>query len=261
MSEPEVIQQLPRGRSPYRTAALVILACGLSGAAAAQDRGDWLVAPYLWASDVSWDVGSRGDGAVAFSDLVDKIDGAGLIRVEYARNKIGFQFDYVSMSLSDKQRITTPGPAPVDLAVRADVDLTVFEAGVFYRPSATDQGIDVLAGVRDTDVDSVLLVTPATMPTERYDAGNGFTDIYVGARYLHRFNESWDLSVRGDYGFGGSEGALNVMAGVGWRSSGSFGLAVAWRHLDFDVDHKVDGEAATSNYTFSGPALGFLFRF
>jgi hypothetical protein len=230
---------------------------GLSGA---QDR-PWLVAPYIWTADVSWDLAARGDGTVAFSDIVDKLDGAGLIRIEYVRDKFGLTFDYVGMSLSDGKQISTPGPIPIDIAIRAGVDLTVFEAGAFYRPSATDSGIDVIAGIRDTDVDSNLIVTPGDTQPQRFDTDSGFTDIYVGARYLHRLTESWDFSIRGDYGFGGSDGALNLVASVGWRSRGAFGMSLAYRHLDFDVDERVEGEPVTNEFSFSGPALGFMFRF
>lgn len=244
-------------RSGFAVLVTVLL---LPGITAAQE-GDWLVAPYLWASDVGWDLASRGSGSVAFSDLIDKVDGAGLIRIEYARNKIGFTFDYVGMSLSDRRRISTPGPVPVDIAIRAAVDATIFEAGAFYRPSATDNGIDVIAGIRETDVDSNLIVTPAMTQPQRFDASDSFTDLYLGARYLHRFNSTWDLSIRGDYGFGGSDGALNFIAGVGWRSQGAFGLSLVYRYLDFDFDQRVEGEPATSKYSFSGPAVGLMFRF
>lgn len=230
------------------------------GLSAAQE-GEWLVAPYLWAIDVKWDIAARGSGGVEFSDAIDKLDGAALIRIEYVRNKIGFTFDYVTMSLSDRTNISTPGPLPVSINIRAGTDLQVFEAGAFYRPSATDSGFDFLAGIRDTDVEGTLNVTPENGPGERFDADKGFTDIYLGARYLHRFTESWDFSVRGDYGFGGSDGSLNFMAGVGWRSKGSFGMTLAYRHLDFDIDQRVEGEAVTSEYSLSGPAIGFLFRF
>ena len=137
-------------KSKTALAALLVM-LSVPGVAAAQQPGQWLVAPYLWASDVGWDLSARGDGTVAFSDLVDKIDGAGLIRVEYTRNKIGFTFDYVGMSLSDGRRFSTPGPLPVDINLRADLDMTVFESGVFYRPSATDQGVDIIGGIRYTD--------------------------------------------------------------------------------------------------------------
>ena len=237
----------------------------MPGISAAQ-QGEWLVAPYLWTADVSWDLAARGDGTVEFSDIVDKLDGAGLIRIEYVRNKLGFTFEYVGMSLSDGRRISIPNPLPppdelVLVDTRANVDLTIFEAGVFYRPSATDSGIDVIAGIRDSDVDSTLIVTPGNTQPQRFDTGSGFTDIYVGARYLHRLTESWDFSVRGDYGFGGSDGALNLMASVGWRSRGVFGMSLAYRHFAFDVDDRVEGERVTNEFSFSGPALGFMFRF
>jgi hypothetical protein len=241
--------------------AALLLAFSLPGVSAAQQPGEWLVAPYLWASDVGWDLSARGDGTVAFSDLVDKIDGAGLIRVEYTRNKIGFTFDYVGMSLSDGRRFSTPGPLPVDVNVRADLDMTVFESGVFYRPSARDHGVDIIGGIRYTDTDTTLIVTPANTQPQRFDGGDSFTDIYIGARYLHRLNDAWDFSVRGDYGFGGSDGALNLLAGVGWRSRGSFGMSLVYKHQSFEFDERIDGEPATSEFDFTGPALGFLFRF
>jgi hypothetical protein len=239
----------------------LLVALALPGLSAAQQPGQWLVAPYLWASDVGWDLSARGDGTVAFSDLVDKIDGAGLIRVEYTRNKIGFTFDYVGMSLSDGRRFSTPGPLPVDINVRADIDMTVFESGVFYRPSARDHGVDIIGGIRYTDTDTALIVTPANTQPQRFDTGDSFTDIFVGARYLYRINEAWDVSVRGDYGFGGSDGALNLLAGVGWRSRGAFGMSLVYKHQSFEFDERVDGEPTTSEFDFTGPALGFLFRF
>ncbi|NIL94440.1 MAG: hypothetical protein GTO71_08385 [Woeseiaceae bacterium] len=235
----------------------IMLVPGLSSA----QQGEWLVAPYIWMSDVGWDISARGSGTIAFSDIVDKIDGAGLIRVEYARNQIGFTFDYVGLSLSDSRRISTGGILPVDIDIRANVDMTVFEAGAFWRPSRTDSGIDVIAGFRTTDVDSNLIVTPANTQPQRFDSSSSFTDFYAGARYLHRFTETWDFSIRGDYGIGGSDGALNLMASVGWRTRGAFGMSLAYRHLTFDIDERIEGEPATNKFDFSGPALGFMFRF
>lgn len=172
-----------------KSALAIVLSLLIVPAISTAQEGEWLVAPYIWAADVSWDIAARGSGGVEFSDIVDKLDGAALIQVEYTRNKIGFTFDYIDMSLSDGTNISTPGPLPVSIDIRADVDLSVFEAGVFYRPSAMDSGVDFLAGVRDTDVDSTLLVTQTGLPTERFDTGKGFTDIYVGVRYLHRLDQ------------------------------------------------------------------------
>lgn len=242
--------------------AALLVAVSLPNVSAAQQPGQWLVAPYLWASDVGWDLAARGDGTIAFSDLIDKIDGAGLIRVEYARNKIGFTFDYVGMSLSNGRRFTVPGNLqPIDVSVRAGLDLTVFETGVFYRPSGTDNGLDIIGGFRYTSADTNLIVTPGDTQPQRFDTGDSFTDMFIGARYLHRINQAWDFSVRGDYGFGGSDGALNFLAGVGWRSRGNFGMSLVYKYQSFEFDERVDGEPARSEFDFTGPALGFLFRF
>jgi hypothetical protein len=241
---------------------LTVVALGMltPGLAEAQQK-NWLVAPYIWMSDVSWDIAARGSGTVEFSNIVDKLDGAGLIRVEYVNDKFGLTFDYVGMSLSDNRRFATPGPMPIDISIRANVDLTMFEAGAFYRPSATDSGFDFLAGLRATEVDSYLIVTPADAQPQRFDTSSSFTDIYAGARYLHRFTEAWDATIRADYGVGGSDGSLNFLVSVGWRSRGTFGMSLAYRHLTFDVDERIEGEAATNEFDFTGPALGFMFRF
>ncbi len=239
------------------TLLLLTLAPGLSAAR----EGEWLVAPYIWATDVSWDLASGSAGGVDFKGIVDKLDGAGLIRVEYVRNKLGFSLDYIGMSLSDGTTLTTPGPLPVAIDVRAELDLTVLEVSTFYRPSANDSGVDYLIGIRDTDNDATLLVTPINAPTQRIDTNTGFTDVIVGARYLHRINDNWDFSARADYGFGDSDGTLNLLAGIGWRSSGSFGVSLLYRHMAMEFDQKVDGEAATTDLDMSGPMLGFLFRF
>jgi hypothetical protein len=236
----------------------VLAALVLPGLSHGQQLGEWLVAPYIWASDVSWDTAERGGGDIPFGDLVDKLDGAGLIRVEYTRNKIGFTFDYIGMSLSERRSFEI---GPVLNVLQANLDLTTFEAGAFYRPSATDHGFDFIAGIRNMDVDSNVILTIGDTQPQRFDTGDSFADVYLGARYLHRFNDAWDFSIRCDYGFGGSDGALNIMTGVGWRSRGVFGMSLVYRHFEFEFDQRIEGETATSEFAFSGPALGFLFRF
>jgi hypothetical protein len=240
--------------------AALVAASFMPGVAGAQ-QGSWLVAPYLWASNISWDISSRGDGNIAFSDLTDKIDSAGIIRVEYARDQFGVTFDYIGISLSDRRRITAPGQVPINIDIQSKVDTSIVETGGFWRPSRTDSGVDILAGLRFIDANSDLIFTPGDTQPQRYDAASSATDIYVGARYLHRLTETWDFSVRGDYGFGGTEGAVNIVASLGWRSGGAFGMALGYRHLAFDIDERIEGESATNEYDFTGPALGFMFRF
>lgn len=245
----------------FRFALIAFVAASFIPGIAKAQQGSWLVAPYIWASDISWDISPRGDGNIAFSDLSDKIDAAGIIRVEYAWDQFGLTFDYVGISLSDRRRITAPGQVPINIDIQSNVDTSIFEAGGFWRPSRTDSGVDILGGLRFINADSDVIFTPGDTQPQRYDASSSATDIYVGARYLHRLTEVWDFSVRGDYGFGGTEGALNIVAGLGWRSRGAFGMTLAYRYFAFDIDERIEGENATNEYDFSGPALGFMFRF
>ena len=131
---------------------LLMLAPPLAAAAETQ----WLIAPYAWLPDISMDLssdGSSGGGSINGSDLLDKIDAAGMIRVEVARNNWGITLDYIFLAVSDDSVATLPPPTTLDVNVRADVDVGVLELGGFYRPSGNDSGIDYLFGFRRISVD------------------------------------------------------------------------------------------------------------
>ena len=241
-----------------KAALLLALVPALSAA----QEPEWLVAPYIWGSSVSWDLAARGDGTLSARDLADKTDGAGLIRIEWARDEWGFALDWVGISLSENSIITAQGAfEPIDINTRVELDVDILELGGFYRPSGNDTGVQYLFGLRRTGTDSTLLLTPPVGPTQRLDDDRDFTDVYVGARFLHRFNDTWDLSLRADYGFGDTDGTLNLLGGVGWRSAGYFGLHLGYRHLAMEFDQNFDGEEATTDIDLTGPFLGFMFRF
>ena len=72
----------------------------MTPALAAADDTEWLVAPYLWLSDVTLDQSSGVSRSISASDLLDKTDTAGMIRMESARNRWGFTVDYIFLGLS-----------------------------------------------------------------------------------------------------------------------------------------------------------------
>jgi len=79
------------------------------------------------------------------------------------------------------------------------------------------------------------------------------TDVFFGARYLRRFGNRWVVIVRGDYGFGDSEGALNLLARVGLRLAGPFGLQLGYRHAVIEFEQDVNGIPETTEISLSGP--------
>jgi len=77
-------------------AAFVLMLTPLISAA---DETEWLVAPYVWLSDITLDQSSGPGGSISASDLLDKSDAVGMIRVEAARNRWGFTLDYVFLNV------------------------------------------------------------------------------------------------------------------------------------------------------------------
>ena len=231
----------------------------LAPALSAADNAEWLVAPYVWLSDVTLDQSSGVSGGISASDLLDKTDSAGMIRVEAAWNRWGFTVDYIFLGLSDSAVLPLTPPF---FNVLVDADMSIVELGGFFRPSGTDNGVDYLFGVRNINVDKTLLVTPILGGvTQRFDSDSKFTDVFAGARFLHRFSPNWDFALRGDLSFGDSEGTVNLLTSVGYRFNAVFALNLGYRHLAIEFEDDVDGVDETTDIELSGPFLGFLFRF
>ncbi len=246
------------GKMKLRVVALLIILAPLWSAAS---ETEWLVAPYVWLTDVTLDQSSGVSGGISASDLLDKSDSVGMIRVEAARNRWGLTLDYLWLGVSGG--VSVPLPMPIlGVNVLAELDLSIVEFGGFFRPSGKDSGIDYLFGVRSINVDKTLLVTPVSGgPTQRFDSNPNFTDVFGGVRYLHRFNDDWDLNLRGDYSFGDSEGTLNLLASLGYRFNGTFALNLGYRHLAIEFEDNANGAVESTDIEMSGPLLGFLFRF
>lgn len=245
-----------------RAAGLAAMLLGTAGAAHAAGDTDWIVAPYLWYPDISLDQSSGGGGGgISASDLLSKTDAAGMIRVEVARNRWGLSVDYLYLSVADNRNVTIPLPPNPTLGVRADLDLTVFEFTGIYRPTGEEAGISYLAGLRSISTDKVLLVTPPDGPTERFEGDESVTDFLLGARYLHRFNNRWDLSGRADYSFGDSEGTWNLIGTLGFRFNDLFAINLGYRHASLEYESNANGGVEITTIELSGPLLGFVFRF
>ena len=192
-------------------AILICLANGLllSGTASAQDDPKWIVAPYLWGPSISLDTSSSGGGGISAADLLDKTDAVGMLHMEWKPSRFGLLMDYMFLNLKDSElKQILPAPAPGHF-VNAEVELTVFELGGFFRQEGdADNGFDWLFGARYISSDQLVLITPDTTNplTQRFESHESFTDIYAGARVVWLMGESWPLTLRADVGGGDSEG-------------------------------------------------------
>lgn len=244
---------------PIRILALLAF---LPAVAAASDT-EWLVAPYGWLPDVSLGQSSDGSGgSISGSKLLEKTDTAGMIRIEAARDSWGLSLDYIFLALSDERTVPLTSPIAPAAIVRADLDLEVVEFGGFFRPTGDAEGVNYLFGLRNIQSEKTLLVTPTQgSPTSRFDDDSSVTDVYLGARYLHRFNDRWDLTLRGDYGFGDSEGTPNLLASTGFRFNDTFAIQLGYRHIELEYEDSSSGAVETTEIELSGAFLGLVFRF
>ena len=227
------------------------------------DEAEWLVAPYGWLSGVSFDqsVDDGASGNISARDLIDKSDAAGMIRVEAAKARWGFTLDYLWVGVSDDRVVRIPSSPVPNVGVVADFDMAILEMGGFYRPSGEDRGVDYLFGLRRFSTETTLILIPDGELPRRFDRDSEFTDVFLGARYLHRFDDNWDATLRGDVSFGDTEGTVNLLASVGYRFNELFALQLGYRHAMFEFDDVISGVGETTEIELSGPFLGAVFRF
>lgn len=236
----------------------------LAPAIAAADGVDWLIAPYLWLPDITLDQSvdsGDGGGGISASDLLSKTESAGMIRLEAARNHWGLTVDYIWLSLADQTSLQAQPPLNIGIDIDGELDLTVVEFGGFYRPTGNIEGVNYLLGVRQIGTDKVIVATPNNGQSQVFESDSDVTDVFLGGRYIHHFNDRWELNVRGDYSFGDSEGTLNLLASVGMHVAGPLSMQLGYRHAVIEFEEDVDGVQNTTEISLSGPYLGFVFRF
>ena len=227
------------------------------------DAADWLIAPYGWLPKIELDQSSddSSGGGISGSDLLSKTESVFMIRFEAAKDRWGLMVDHITLSLADQVTLSPRPPLNLALDINTELDLDVLELGGFYRPSAEIPGINYLFGLRQIGSDKRVVATPGAGSPQAFESDATVTDAYLGARYIYRIGDRWDFTVRGDYGFGDSDGTLNLLASVGLRVAGPFGVQLGYRYASIEFEDDVDGVPETVDITLSGSYLGFVFRF
>jgi len=251
--------------------ALLLGVCVVApGASVEAAEWDWMLAPYLWGAGVGLDVEVNNDavfgGDVSFSDLLDKTEIAGMIHFEGRTGKAGFFVDAVYLSLADSG--TTPAAPPLlpdGATFDSEIKMGKYEAVGFYRPKGGEYGFDVLLGVRAIDFDQQVEITRTTPTpaTRTLDSSEMLLDGFVGARFARPFADRWWFQVRGDAGTGDTELSWSAVAGVGvwFGESRKYGLDLAYEHFAFEVEEQNGVVTVETESQFSGPIVGFIFRF
>jgi hypothetical protein len=255
----------------------VFLTCLLWSTTQAQaqspDDWTWIVAPYLWASDVDLDLAVNDQivgGSASFSDLLDKVDTAFMGHVEARKESWGVFGDIIYLDLGENKAIPVGPGGPIlgDLQADASLKMQIYElGGVFDVSGGSDNTrVDLLAGIRYIDANIAAdLTLPGPGAREiPIRTGPSETDVMLGFRVTHGFAERWTLGVRADISFGGTDGILNTFGTVGYTfgDTGLFSLTAGYRHMSINVaDITHNGGSSEADIVMSGPVLGGVFRF
>jgi len=242
-------------RATLAVAVLSLINFSPAARAAAGEGWDWTVAPYLWAASIGTDVNADAPPAGTdsdFPDIIDKIDGAFMGRLEAQGDHFGAFFDVIFLSLADDNdhRLSH---------TESDLDAWLIDAaGVWSPGDDRSRGLGLFAGLRYVDIDLAVQVDPINplFDTAKIGTNKGYSDVLVGARYTWAFSERWGLTLRGDGSFGDTEGSWSASAIAQYRTSNG-GWLFGYRYLSVEIG---SGNGNTE-LTLSGPAIGYGFSF
>ena len=206
--------------------------------ATTREDDDWQfeIAPFLWATSLSYDasvgpIGASGD--VDFTDLASILDIGFSLHAEARKNRFGafLEGSYILSSADNRANI---GPIPV-LGVKVDVEiaLTQITLGGMYRLGDPGCTLDLMAGVRYTRLDADMSIGPfidASVTKE-------FLDPMVAARLRWDLAEKWRLALRGEAGGFGVDTELTwgIQGTIGYRLRENMVLEVGYRYFDMEL--------------------------
>lgn len=224
-------------------AVLLALVVAVPGGARAQESWDWAFAPYLWTAGVEGDTRLGplpADVDLAFSDIVDALDGVALVHVEAHKSDHALFGDLVFLGTEPEANV--------------EFDTLIVEAGYLHKfPSST--GINGLElGVRYWDFE--LAITPGPFPT--VEGSEDWLDAFVGYRRDRPIDERWRYIARANIGAGGTDVSWAFDLVFLREFSNSNSLAVGVKILD--IDYEDGGPPAFGlDTTFLGGAIGYFF--
>lgn len=237
-------------------AALLCALAATGSASAAEDDWEWMVAPYGWAATIGTDLRTGeppAENDTSFSDIIDKLDGVFQVHVEGQGERFGMFADYTFLGLADDRDFPR-------LSTRSDLDTQLLEVAATWSPGeGMHRGIELFGGLRFIDVDLRVQFDPDNpqFDTRQIDFDKAYADLMLGARYEWHLSERWDLVVRGDGSFMGTEGTWNASA-VAEYSMTRGAWVFGYRHLEVEVEGRFGN---STEITMSGPMVGYGFKF
>jgi hypothetical protein len=240
--------------------ALISLA-GLSACAVASadeaNGWDWRLEPYVWAASIGTDLRTMkpptdNSADTSFSDILDKLDGVFMGRVEGRGDRYGAFVDFIYLGIAQDHQFRV-------VSTETDLDTRVADVAFSWRPGADrDRGLDVYAGGRFIDIDLTTRFTPTDpeLQPRTLDVETSFLDLLLGARYTWQGEGAWGVTVHGDASGGDTDGTWNTSA-MGHYRTGNGAWLFGYRYMQA----KLGADNADVRLVLNGPVFAYSFRF
>ncbi len=237
------------------TRARVDTMCDTVKTKATAAKARFIVAPYGWMSGISGSTSVRdlsADIDVKFIDLLKHLKFAAMGTFEVQYGPALFITDNIYSSVKVDHTLAR-------IRTQPNLDLTsktfISQSFVGYSFTATPTvAVDVLAGARLWSLRSTLNVSGDLVSRERSSTST-WADALGGLRVRWAPAPSWQVSVAGDGGAGGSKGTGEGIATVGYDLGRYWSLFAAYRYLqvnysknDYALDIHMDGPVIGGAY-------------
>jgi hypothetical protein len=243
-----------------------LIALAASGPAAAEEW-NFSVTPYLWATDVGVDVAVRDrtlvNTTIPFNDLLEDLQSAAILRADAMRGAHGIAIDLFDVTVADDgARMPLPDGSGAELALDAEIGMTLLDVTGVYDPAGDGQGLAFRYGVRFVGQSEDIAATIEGVPgaTRHFVADDTYVDALVGFRYAGELPGRWSYELAADVSTGGTDLTWSLNPSIGYRfgADGQYRLLAGYRYLavDFDTEPGVD-----MDMTLSGFLVGFRFAF
>lgn len=232
-----------------RITAILAITLFASAPASAQSW-DWKLTPYVWATglDGSASIGPfSAEASLSFSDVVDILRGAGLVRLEATKNRHGLFGDVAYFRLKDEEARDTLGGF-----LELKLDALIIEGAYFYE---LNDIYSLEFGARYLDIETTL--RPSLLPA--VTDSSDFLDAIVGFRADFELNEKWDLMFRGNVGGGGTDYSAGLQVDFRRNYSSGNSLDVGFRALDLDYEDGAGLSAVGLDLSMAGLTIGYTF--
>jgi hypothetical protein len=252
-----------------RTLSLAITAATAAAAGnAAAEEWQWSATPYLWATDLRMGLTVRDrtivDTEIAFDDLVEKVDGATMVRIEGMRGRHGMAFDLFNVELADAhafQPAAAPGPS---LDLELGVGLSILDATGVYDFDGGDEGFSLIYGARAielrNDIDATLSAGGMTIGTRTFDSADRLVDGLIGFRLVRKLPHDFHYEMRVDVSTGDTELTWSAGPTIGYRfgDNDRYEVTAGYRRMDIDFE---TAEPVEADMSMSGVSVGFRINF